>query len=366
MEWKNGRLFQWMITRGDLNQRTAYIRHHQCKQMLLVNLRRTHTLVKIPDSVFECPASLRSHTRIWCREHIYSTLYCHLLCSMVAHKRYDQDYALLMKFSTYVKQRLRVSLAELLFVASFALNFFLGKVLHLYSEQAEVYNYYNDKGNIFNQLFVKKGWAWTTIAVVYFYGNVLLRQHVKNVQNTLLLAFVRYAAATFWWYLFTQWCFGLPIMDKLFVYTGGKCVATDGKHLSHLFEELDGLFHSNKISSYACRKIKGSWEGGHDPLGHVFLMVHSSLYLFFEIMPYWRGWQQLKRDWQGLKSQTISGKVVQTFYTTPQVVVMLLMALWWFMLLMTNMYFHLIAEKLAGLWFGYIGIAAIYYIPRWF
>lgn len=285
---------------------------------------------------------------------------------MVAHKRYDQDYALLMRFSTYVKQRLRVSLAELLFVASFALNFFLGKVLHLYSEQAEVYNYYNDKGNIFNQLFVKKGWAWTTIAVVYFYGNVLLRQHVKNVQNTLLLAFVRYAAATFWWYLFTQWCFGLPIMDKLFVYTGGKCVATDGKHLSHLFEELDGLFHSNKISSYACRKIKGSWEGGHDPLGHVFLMVHSSLYLFFEIMPYWRGWQQLKRDWHGLKSQTISGKVVQTFYTTPQVVVMLLMALWWFMLLMTNMYFHLIAEKLAGLWFGYIGIAAIYYIPRWF
>ena len=42
-----------------------------------------------------------------------------------------------------------------------------------------------------------------------------------------------------------------------------------------------------------------------------------------------------------------------------------LIGLWWFMLLMTNIYFHLSLEKLVGLGFGYIGVAGLYWIPRW-
>ncbi|KAF3985125.1 hypothetical protein FT663_05262 [Candidozyma haemuli var. vulneris] len=279
--------------------------------------------------------------------------------------RYDKDFENLEKFSRYLKQRWRVSLAEVAFVLSFALNFAVGKLLHLYSEQSEVYNYYNDKGNVFNQLFVKKGWAWTTLVVIFFYAVIFSRRRKELGPKTVISAIVRYLVATFWWTLFTQWCFGLPIMDRVFVYTGGKCVAPDSKHWGHLFEEVDGLFHSQRISSFACRAIQGKWEGGHDPSGHVFLLVHSSLYLFFEIKPYWKGWQQFTRNVARLRGPNLPAKIIDTLNTTPQILAIVLLALWWFMLLMTNMYFHSIAEKLVGLAFGYIGVIVMYLIPRW-
>lgn len=267
--------------------------------------------------------------------------------------------------SRNLKQKWKVTVAELVFVLSFALNFAAGKLLHIYSEQAEVYNYYNDKKNIFNQLFVKKGWGWTTLVIIFFYAVVFSRRNSGANSKLLGRAVIRYLAATFWWILFTQWCFGLPIMDRVFVYTGGKCIAPDAKHWAHLFEEVDGIFHSNKVSSFACRSIKGSWEGGHDPLGHVFLLVHSSLYLFFEIKPFWNGWAQVKRDVTRLRGPNLPAKIIESLKSTPQLAAIALLALWWFMLLMTNMYFHLIAEKLVGLVFGYVGMVVVYYIPRW-
>lgn len=279
--------------------------------------------------------------------------------------RYDRDFQRLESFSRSLKQKLRISVAELAFILSFALNFAIGKLLHLYSDQSEVYNYYNDKNNLFNQYFVKKGWAWTTMVIIFFYAVVVLRRKNEPSQRVLITAIARYFAATLWWALFTQWCFGLPIMDRVFVYTGGKCVVPDGKHWAHLFEEIDGMFHSQKVSSFACRSLRGSWEGGHDPLGHVFLLVHSSLYLFFEIKPYWRGWSQFRRNIERLRGPNFPAKLVDTLNTTPQIAAVMLMALWWFMLLMTNMYFHLIAEKLVGLLFGYAAIGVVYILPRW-
>lgn len=283
-----------------------------------------------------------------------------------ADGRYDKDFERIQKLSQSLKQYGRVSVAEVAFILSFALNFAVGKLLHLYSEQAEVHNYYNDKNNIFNQFFVKKGWAWTTLVIIFFYAVVVLRRKNEPSRRILITAIVRYVIATVWWIFFTQWFFGLPIMDRVFVFTGGRCVALDGKHWAHLFEEVDGIFHSQKISSFACRSLKGSWEGGHDPLGHVFLMVHSSLYLFFEIKPFWRGWRQFRRDVGRLRGPNFPAKLIDTLNTTPQIAAILLLILWWYMLLMTNMYFHLIAEKLVGLFFGYVGIAAVYLLPRWF
>lgn len=274
-----------------------------------------------------------------------------------------------------VLSKYRISILELVFDLSFVVNFFFGKLLHVFSEKDEVYNYYNNKGNIFNQWFVKKGWGWTTVLILLFYAGVLVRTREKRVK-VLAAATIRWAVATFWWILFTQWCFGLPLMDKVFVWTGGKCVSIAEEALSlkiatpwlsHLVL-VGELYESQTISSYTCRRLKGSWEGGHDPLGHVFLLVHSSLYLFHEIQPYWPGWGNL------LGSLRLVGKVRHHNFVqhaqevarrSPHMPVVVLLGLWWFMLLVTNMYFHSLKEKLVGLVFGYAATVVVYYVPRW-
>lgn len=284
---------------------------------------------------------------------------------MVATNRYDRDLARVQLLSQKVTQSTRLSLSELVFFASFVINFVLGKLIHLYSTPEEVYNYYNNKSNVFNQLFVKKGWLWTTLVVALFYAVVVLRKASPTDQrrnaNVLLGAAVRYVVATVWWVLFTQWCFGLPIMDRIFLLTGGKCVANEPKAG---FLELQGRWESLALSLYGCRRLKGSWEGGHDPSGHVFLLVHSSLYLFQEIRPHWQGWQHLKQSVAGIGAPN-PGKLVAFVKSAPYACAVALMGLWWFMLLVTNMYFHSLAEKFVGLLFGYVGIVAVYLAPRW-
>jgi Inositol phospholipid synthesis and fat-storage-inducing TM len=67
-------------------------------------------------------------------------------------------------------------------------------------------SYFARKDNFLNVLFLKVAWAWTSLA---FFS------HIARVpQKVGPLA--RYGVATIWWYLVTQWCFGPPIMDKVY------------------------------------------------------------------------------------------------------------------------------------------------------
>lgn len=275
-----------------------------------------------------------------------------------------------------ITRKLRVTAGELWFVGSFLVNFMVGKIIHLTSTDEEVYNYYNDKNNIFNQLFVKKGWFWTTILLVAFYGVLLSKSHpkIENKLKFIQLSVLKYIIATGWWILFTQWCFGLPIMDKIFIYTGGKCTNIHPSkvkpHLASvlsksLTDELQEFYESKIISSSVCRSLRGHWVGGHDPSGHVFLLIHSSLYLFFEISQFWPGWPLVISDMKKLSHDLKLGRFTLHHYImkNPSILVIWLIGLWWFMLLMTNIYFHSILEKLVGLLFGY-AILGLYLIPR--
>ncbi|KAK6459374.1 inositol phospholipid synthesis and fat-storage-inducing TM-domain-containing protein [Scheffersomyces xylosifermentans] len=295
---------------------------------------------------------------------------------------YDSHLGAIEGFFRYIKDHYKIKAGEFLFLLSFILNFVLGKLVHVLSPQEEVYNYYNDKKNIFNQLFVKKGWAWTTLNLVIFYGIVLYREKSSGERVQLVKkAVINYVLATIWWIFFTQWFFGMPIMDKIFVLTGGKCVieeSTSNNHrYIHLFQAIEdqiGKLESKYVTSYSCRKLKGNWEGGHDPSGHVFLLVHSSLYLFLEVQPFWISWSYFKGTvitaYKNITqpNKTIGDKI-KTFkdlvVENPSVLVVKLIVLWWFMLFMTNIYFHSIAEKFVGLIFGYFGIIGIYYVPRY-
>jgi len=103
-------------------------------------------------------------------------------------------------------------------------------------------SYFARKDNLINLLFLKFAWLWTSIA--FF---TLLPFSPKKIGPT-----ARYGVATIWWYLVTQWCFGPPIMDKVFRGTGGICQIAQK-------EEFPGVF-----ASAVCRSSGGQWSGGHD------------------------------------------------------------------------------------------------------
>ncbi|KAJ1877147.1 hypothetical protein LPJ66_012165 [Kickxella alabastrina] len=70
----------------------------------------------------------------------------------------------------------------------------------------------------------------------------------------------------------TQWCFGPSLFDRFFVRTGGLCSLPNGpKQLA-------------PSSMQVCRSAGGRWLGGHDISGHCFLLIHSALFLFEEVL----------------------------------------------------------------------------------
>lgn len=80
------------------------------------------------------------------------------------------------------------------------------------------------------------------------------------------------------------------------------------------------------VTSATCKLAGGSWNGGHDLSGHVFLLTHASLFLWSEVTPV------LSRS-GALEGETIG--------------VLALLGLWWWMLLMTGVYFHTWREKVS-------------------
>ncbi|KAK2767517.1 hypothetical protein FQN54_003674 [Arachnomyces sp. PD_36] len=145
-------------------------------------------------------------------------------------------------------------------------------------------NYFARKNNIFNLYFVKIGWLWTTLAFV-----VLIIAHPAytnpRVDSTVRFrraaqAALRYLLITITWILTTQWFFGPAIIDRSFRATGGRCEnppsAIPGEPL---LSELEAV-----VTAAACKAAGGSWSGGHDVSGHVFMLVLASASLTLEML----------------------------------------------------------------------------------
>jgi hypothetical protein len=291
--------------------------------------------------------------------------------------RYERDYQHITRAAHQFADLFRCSVLEFAFVVSFVANLIVGNIIHTFSTNEEVYNYFNDKGNLFNRFFVKQGWAWTTLVIVVFYGVTIARSKSGlSAGRVLARAAFNYTVATVWWIFFTQWFFGQPIMDRVFVLTGGHChVKHSSKLANHqsfdLFRasnEDATMYKSPHITSSTCRQLQGSWIGGHDPSGHVFLLIHSSLYLVFESLPYWSSWNTILANVQATIRDSTSSKwtkLWQLVVQNPNIPLLTLVGLWWWMLFMTSLYFHSVAEKFVGLLFGYVVFAALYYLPRW-
>ncbi|KAI0887179.1 inositol phospholipid synthesis and fat-storage-inducing TM-domain-containing protein [Annulohypoxylon maeteangense] len=237
-------------------------------------------------------------------------------------------------------------------------------------------SYFARKDNVLNVLFVKQGWAWISASFLAFaashpvfgaWGNEgSERGTIRRVK-----AAVRWGLVTAWWVLVTQWCFGPPIIDRGFRFTGGKC---DGavEAVGEGNADAGELF-----TAVACKAAGGRWSGGHDISGHVFLLVLGSCFLVQEV-----GWVVYRAGRAGgveercvvMPDGAVKGAGVEAERSGAReeralgfggrfVVVVVGLCLW--MLLMTAIYFHTWFEKFTGLLVAAMGIYPIYILPRW-
>ncbi|OTB06763.1 hypothetical protein M426DRAFT_318479 [Hypoxylon sp. CI-4A] len=236
-------------------------------------------------------------------------------------------------------------------------------------------SYFARKDNVFNVLFVKRGWAWISVAFAVFAAThpALSRGGGGAAWNRSRAAITRWALVTTAWVFVTQWCFGAPLIDRGFRFTGGKCeVAREAVH--------EGQADAGDVfTAAACRAAGGRWSGGHDISGHVFLLVLGSFFLLQEV-----GWVVCRAGLAGARDErcvvmpdgAVKGAGVEGEKTGPAAVeeralgfgakfALGVVALCLWMLLMTAIYFHTWFEKLTGLLVAAMAIYPVYFLPRW-
>lgn len=239
-------------------------------------------------------------------------------------------------------------------------------------------SYFALKSNVFNVYFVKIGWFWITGAFFLF----LFSHSSLGPRMTLtptprrIRALIRYTAVTAVWCAVTQWFFGPPIIDRGFRLTGGQCeIIYSDDPVSNA--KQDAMSDTREIFTHAACKIAGgSWRGGHDISGHVFILILGSAMLWLEILPDVLRNSGLREDRRirmhdgAVKTAAVETRDQKGNIAVPRelglgVKVALGVAglsLW--MLLMTAAYFHTWLEKFTGFLVAFGVIYTVYFVPR--
>lgn len=233
-------------------------------------------------------------------------------------------------------------------------------------------SYFARKSNIFNVFFVKRGWGWTTLAYFAFlFTHPSIAPSPSNFTTRKVRGLIRWALATTWWFLITQWCFGPAIIDRGFRWTGGRC------ELAKMEVAMGDTSIGDQLTAVACKAAGGKWKGGHDISGHVFLLVLATGFLMQEV-----GWAVAR--WTGRRAEeravimadgALKGASVESDTNSGEggadaslgvggkfAVGTAALSLW--MLLMTAIYFHTWFEKLTGLISSLVGLYLLYVVPR--
>ncbi|KAF7543839.1 hypothetical protein G7Z17_g10410 [Cylindrodendrum hubeiense] len=228
-------------------------------------------------------------------------------------------------------------------------------------------SYFAQKSNVFNVFFVKRGWAWITGAFAAF----VFTHPSTAVAPRRLRASLRWVAVTSLWFFVTQWCFGPPIIDRGFRWTGGRC------EFANREVEMGDTSIGEMVTSMACKAAGGKWKGGHDISGHVFLLTLGTAFLMQEV-----GWPILR--WSGWlteeRSVVMSDGALKSAHVEAQEPVgqgagrpplglggnfaLGVMGLNVWMLLMTAIYFHTWFEKFTGLLTATTAFYIVYILPR--
>jgi hypothetical protein len=143
-------------------------------------------------------------------------------------------------------------------------------------------SYFAQKSNLFNVIFVKRGWFWITISYFLFLfthpSTGPSRQPALTPKR--IQGIIRWGIVTVWWIFVTQWFFGPAIIDRGFTLTGGQCELVRDAEAGKV--EMDGT--RQFVTGIACKAVGGKWKGGHDISGHVFILVLGSMFLLEEVL----------------------------------------------------------------------------------
>jgi Inositol phospholipid synthesis and fat-storage-inducing TM len=161
--------------------------------------------------------------------------------------------------------------------------------------------------------------------------------------------------------LTTQWCFGAPLIDRSFKISGGACAVSEAaRHGDVELSKFETVW-----TNAECKAMGGTWSGGIDISGHVFLLVLGSAVLWMETLPYmvssYRKFTTQPEAKGGQLQEEGDGGIVHKIGM--RIIVTVLSLMWW-MLLMTAAFFHTWTEKLAGLLVALFGIFLVYFLPR--
>lgn len=223
-------------------------------------------------------------------------------------------------------------------------------------------SYFARKDNLANMLFVKRGWAWISVAAAAWALSRPAAARMGGAGGGRLL--VRWAAVTAWWFIVTRWFFGPAIVDRGFRMSGGRCEAVEAR-----VEDADAAVGlGDVLTAAACKAVGGRWSGGHDISGHVFMLVLGSGFLMQEVgwsVVRWREARRGARDERSIvmRDGSVQGAEAEggpgpelsgaTTEVTSDMLgvggkfVLAVVALSLWMILMTAIYFHTWFEKVS-------------------
>ena len=204
------------------------------------------------------------------------------------------------------------------------------------------HSYFARKSNVFNQLFVKKAWGWTTAAFLVLYAT-------SPVERRTWTRVWRWVVATGVWIVFTTWFFGPALLERVMAYSGGECViavAPGGGpptimsvpleycHAKTTITTADHphLFTSSLIPPPPEFRARPRLYKGHDVSGHIFLLTLGICFLTDQLTAALHP-----------KPRFIPRAHAYAINAT-----LGLLAMWWWMAIMTSVYFHSPVEKLSG------------------
>lgn len=241
-------------------------------------------------------------------------------------------------------------------------------------------SYFAKKSNVFNVFFVKVGWFWTTMAffLFVFSHSSLGPRFSLTLTPRRVRATLRYLLVTAVWCAVTQWCFGPPLIDRGFRFTGGQCniIYSDDPSANRKQDEMSDT--REVLTHAACKTIGGTWKGGHDISGHVFILILGSAMLWLEILPSVLKASGLREERRvAMPDGAVKSAAVETKHGVGNMpvpppqdlglgvkVALGVAGMSWWMLLMTAAYFHTWFEKFTGLLVAFAAIYAVYFVPR--
>jgi len=200
-------------------------------------------------------------------------------------------------------------------------------------------DYFANKSNPLNTVFIKKAWGWTSggFALLYVASPPGIRSWNRLLQ---------YVIVTLAWLAFTGWFFGPPLIERVVVASGGQCVVAvpvSGEIINVPIEycytrsSLSPATHPTLFSSVATGFTTANpWSArprlrkGHDVSGHIFLLTMSVLFLADQITHSFKS-----TVWKPIHNLAVTANVV-------------LIAIWVFATYTTAIYFHTPFEKLTG------------------